>query len=298
MPKLFAIADIHLGHPLNREEWSKLGYQPEDSLILAGDCGESEDHLRLAFSLAADNFYRVYWVPGNHELYTMPANKAGPRGEAKYQFCVKIAREYGVRTPEDEWELWEGDGGPAVIALCFTLYDYSFRPMDVRREDVIDWAKEENVEATDEHVLHYEPHESRDAWCESLVQKFENKFEEAKQKWPDVPTVIVNHWPLKEELITIPLVPRFTPWCGTTKTEEWHKKWNAVVVATGHLHVRRTDWIEGTRFEECSLGYPRQWRLAREAGKGVDDMLREILPGHVKPEHAEGSRQTIWRTRG
>ena len=43
----------------------------------------------------------------------------------------------------------------------------------------------------------------------------------------------------------------------------------------GHLHVRTTDWIDGVRFEEVSLGYPRHWRRDR----GIDGYLREILPG-------------------
>ena len=37
--------------------------------------------------------------------------------------------------------------------------------------------------------------------------------------------------------------------------------------------MRRTDWRDGTRFEEVSLGYPRQW----DPAKGVADYLREIL---------------------
>jgi hypothetical protein len=37
--------------------------------------------------------------------------------------------------------------------------------------------------------------------------------------------------------------------------------------------VRRTDWRDGTRFEEVSLGYPGQWDRAR----GVAGYFREIL---------------------
>lgn len=223
----------------------------------------------------------------------MPSEKEGPRGEAKYLACVATARRFGVVTPEDEWVLWEGEGGPVVMALCFTLYDYSFRPPGVSREGALAWARETGVEATDEVLLHCEPYASRDEWCRALVEKWEGRFAAARQKWPQVPFVIVNHWPLRQDTIYIPLVPRFTLWCGTTATEEWHRKWGASVVVTGHLHVRRTDWIDGVRFEECSLGYPRQWKDAKEAGKTVGDMMREILPG---PK--ETSSSTIWRRFG
>ena len=69
-------------------------------------------------------------------------------------------------------------------------------------------------------------------------------------------------------------VPRFIPWCGTEKTENWHNRFNADIVVSGHLHVRRTDWRDKTRFEEVSLGYPAQW----DQKKGVSPYLRQILP--------------------
>jgi len=48
-----------------------------------------------------------------------------------------------------------------------------------------------------------------------------------------------------------------------------------VVAVSGHLHVRRTDWRDGTRFEEVSLGYARQWHAAR----GLAAYLRDVTPG-------------------
>jgi hypothetical protein len=74
--------------------------------------------------------------------------------------------------------------------------------------------------------------------------------------------------------VRIPRIPRFTPWCGTRRTEDWHRRYRAVVAVSGHLHVRRTDWRDDTRFEEVSLGYPKQWDQA----KGVAAYLREIMP--------------------
>jgi hypothetical protein len=67
------------------------------------------------------------------------------------------------------------------------------------------------------------------------------------------------------------------------------------VVVTGHLHVRRTDWKDGTRFEEVSLGYPRQWEAAREHGNGINEMLRVILPESEAPAR---QAHTMWRRYG
>lgn len=253
-------------------------------------------------------------MPGNHELYTLPSQKEhGARGLAKYMECVTVARSWGVLTPEgiyrnpgqneslltgiiDPFAVWDGDGGPCLIAPIFTLYDYSFRPADIPLEKAVDWAREKDTVATDEVLLHPDPYKSRQDWCAALVDTFDAKLETALKQNPDTPIVIINHWPLREDLVNLLMVPRFSIWCGTTKTEDWHKKFKAKVVVSGHLHVRRTDWKDGTRFEECSLGYPRQWKECLERGLDINDMLREILPGPEPPP--EGEAPTYFRRYG
>jgi predicted phosphodiesterase len=294
--RLWAIGDIHLSFKGNRDALEELQPRPNDGLILCGDVGESADHCRQAFEKATACFGRVFWVPGNHELYTLPSQKEhGARGVAKYMECVDVAREHGVWTPEDEFTMWEGEGGPALIAPIFTLYDYSFRPKEVELKDALDWAREKDIEATDEHILHPDPYPSRIAWCNALVENTEKKLEAAIAAHPDTPLIIVNHWPLREDLVKLVRIPRFSLWCGTKKTEDWHKKYNAKVVVSGHLHIRRTEWIDDTRFEEVSLGYPRQWQECQERGLDINDLMREILPG---PKMPTGSRSTVWRRYG
>lgn len=294
--RLYALGDLHLSFKANREALKSLSAHPDDSLILCGDIGESTEHLALAFQTTRALFNHVIWVPGNHELYTLPPvdTPGRTKGEAKYNECVALAREYGILTPEDRFHRWEGEGGPCIIAPLFTLYDYSFRPENVSQERAVEWAKEEGVEATDEALLLSEPYPTKQAWCDVLVTRAEQKLEEAAAE--GVPLILVNHWPLRQDLVTIPRIPRFSIWCGTKKTENWHTRFNAKVVVSGHLHVRRTDLIDGVRFEECSLGYPRQWQDARERGSDINDMLREILPGPSAP--SDGSLGTIWRRYG
>lgn len=297
--RLWAIADLHLSYKINREELDLLQAHPDDGLILCGDVGESEEQLRAGFERAVACFAQVWWVPGNHELYTLPQRDKGEakrRGEAKYLQCVEIAQSMGVLTPEDDFVVWRGAGGPCVIAPIFTLYDYSFRPEHVAQEDAVGWAAEQNIVATDEHLLHNDPYASRIEWCHHLVARFEAKLAAAVMDNLGTQLVIVNHWPLREDLVTIPLVPRFAPWCGTKLTDDWHQRFNAKVVVSGHLHVRRTDWRDDTRFEEVSLGYPKQWRECRDRGMGINDLLREILPGPALPP--EDKRQTLWRRLG
>ena len=90
----------------------------------------------------------------------------------------------------------------------------------------------------------------------------------------DLPTVLINHFPLVREPTRILRYPEFAQWCGTERTAEWHVKFHAAAAVYGHLHIPRTTWYDGVRFEEVSLGYPREWRR-RSTPPGQP---RQILP--------------------
>jgi hypothetical protein len=115
------------------------------------------------------------------------------------------------------------------------------------------------------------PFASRGDWCRHRCREGELRLEALGRH---VPKIVVNHYPLRRDLVKLPYVPRFSPWCGTTLTEDWHLRFNVRVAVSGHLHIRRTDWRDGTRFEEVSLGYPQQW----DASRGMAAYLRYISP--------------------
>lgn len=271
--RLLAISDLHLKSTANREALAALPAYPDDWLICAGDVAEALEEVEDGLRELTRRFARVIWVPGNHELYSRPA-RGEPVGEAKYRALVEVARRLGVDTPEDPFPVFPSPDRPTTIAPLFLLYDYSFRPADVTREGVDAWAAQEGIFPADERLLSPDPFESREAWCwarvESSIARLNSELP------PDHRVVLVNHWTLRGDLVRIPRIPRFRPWCGTKLTEDWHNRFNAEVVVTGHLHLRATDYRNDTRFEEVSLGYPKnQWRQEH----GLAYYLREIVPG-------------------
>lgn len=276
--RLLAVSDLHVRHAENRDAFKQLADHRDDWLILGGDICEAPDELAFVLELATRRFARVLWVPGNHELWT--TSRTQRRGEGKYQDMVDVCRAHSTLTPEDPFTLWPGPGGPHVLALLFLLYDYSFRPASVGLSGAVEWARESGVVCADEMYLHPDPYASRQAWCAVRCAEARLRLDQATR---DTPSILINHFPMRRELAQVPLYPRFSLWCGTTETEDWHRRYRASVVVTGHLHMPSTRWVEGVRFEEVSFGYPNQRR--RQAG-GIEESLREILPGPPVHTHA------------
>ena len=271
--KLHAISDIHVGFRQNRGALLALPKRLDDWLIVAGDVAEREADILDTLAVLSGKFARVLWTPGNHELWSTEPNEL--RGDEKYQRLVAGCRALGVLTPEDPYPVWDGEGGKHVLALIFTLYDYSFADDGVSPREARARAEAAGIVCADEHLLHPDPFPSREAWCSHRCALTASRLE-AAMKEHRLPFVLINHFPLKRELAVLPAVPPFKIWCGTRLTEHWAEQFGASVVVTGPLHIRSTRRIGQTRFEEVSLGYPgRQWDVTR----GADEYLRTILPG-------------------
>jgi 3',5'-cyclic AMP phosphodiesterase CpdA len=270
---LFGVSDLHVGHPENRRVVERLRPESQaDWLIVCGDVSETIEDVEWALNLLRERFATVIWVPGNHELWTLPEDRMQLRGERRYRHLVEICRRIGVLTPEDPYPVWEGGGGPATIAPLFLLYDYTFgRNIAPTKEAALARAHAAGVVCGDEFLLHPDPYPSRDAWCRARVKNAELRL---GARDTEVPTVLVNHFPLIDAPTRVLWHPEFAQWCGTRLTADWHRRFQATAVVYGHLHIPRTTWHDGVRFEEVSLGYPREWaRRGRPGG-----VLRRILP--------------------
>ena len=267
--KLWAISDLHMASLPNRAALERIPPLLNDWLILAGDLTDGPDLFDWCLSVLTNKFRRVVWVPGNHELWTKPGSLGAIRGAALYDKLVGIARDLGVITPEDPYAVFPHRSGQVLIAPLFLLYDYSFRPDGVSEDEVVAWAARADSVCADEYFLHPDPYPGRGAWCEARCAEAARRLDGCR---PDLPKVLVSHYPLEEEIAVLPKFPRFAPWCGTHRTHGWHRRFNARAVVYGHLHLRGTRWIDGVPFQEVSLGYPSQW----DRWRGIESYLREV----------------------
>src|SRR5579862_4059851 len=252
--RLLAIADLHLAYERNRQALQR-----------------GPDHLEMALEALTPRFAQLIWTPGNHDLWCRSDASDRTRGQARYDELVGICRRFGALTPEDPFIVWPGEPDTLVVPM-FLLFDYSFRPPEVSADDALGWAAETGVVSRDESALDPDPWPSRSDWCHARCAVTAARLDALPAS---TRTVLVNHWPLRYDLARPPRIPRFSLWCGTTRTEDWAARYRARVVVSGHLHFRTTLVRHGVRYEEVSLGYPRDWR----ADRGVGWYLREILPG-------------------
>jgi 3',5'-cyclic AMP phosphodiesterase CpdA len=280
--RLLAVSDLHVGYPENREVVENLRPRSDsDWLIVAGDVGEQLADVEWALGLLAGRFARVIWVPGNHELWTHRQDPVQLRGEERYLHLVQMCRGIGVLTPEDPYPVWDGSDGPVLIAGLFVLYDYTFRPEGAtNKAEGLERAYATGVVCTDEVWLHPDPYPSREEWCAARLVVTERRLADLPT---EIPTILVNHFPLIREPTRVLRYPQFAQWCGTTGTADWPVRFHAGAVVYGHLHIPRTIWHEGVRHVEVSLGYPREWQR-RGAAPAVP---RQILPDVDSPWPAD-----------
>ncbi|MEU7820594.1 metallophosphoesterase [Catellatospora sp. NPDC049133] len=256
---LYAISDLHVGYAENRALLDGLRpTSPRDWLIVAGDVGEIFDDVVDVLAGLRERFAKVIWAPGNHELWTPPQDPVQTRGERRYLDLVRRCRQLGVLTPEDDYAVWEGEGGPVAVAPLFLLYDYSFRmPGMLTKAMALQHAYDTGIVCTDEMLLHPDPYASREEWCLARVEYTRARLDAVD---PGLPTLLVNHFPLVRQPTDVLWHPQFAQWCGTELTADWHVRYRAAAAVYGHLHIPRLTWYDGVPFQEVSLGYPREWK--------------------------------------
>jgi 3',5'-cyclic AMP phosphodiesterase CpdA len=270
---MLAISDLHVAFRENRDIVANLRPEsPADWLLVAGDVGDLSTDIEWALGTLRERFGTVLWAPGNHELWTRPKDPVQLRGEQRYQHLVRMCRELGVLTPEDPYPVWHGAGGPVVVAPLFLLYDHTFLPPGATTKDeAMALALSAGIVCTDELLLHPDPHPSREAWCQARIEVTVRRLEALD---PGMPAILMNHFPLIRDPTRVLRHPEFAQWCGTERSAAWHLRFRADAVVYGHLHIPRTTWHDGVRFEEVSLGYPEEWQQR----PGLPYAPRQILP--------------------
>ena len=96
--RLFLVSDVHVDAPENQrwiDQLSETAYQ-RDALILAGDVSEELALIKVTLRILASKFARVYFTPGNHDLWA----EGNVDSMAKLHAIINLCDELGVATRE------------------------------------------------------------------------------------------------------------------------------------------------------------------------------------------------------
>ena len=252
-------ADLHLRYEVTRQALQALRPHPEDWLILAGDVGETEQHLRFALAVLTRRFARLLWVPGNHDLWTVPPPPGrAARARRSTSGWSRSAGTTACSPRRTRTSVWPGEGGPARSSRrssCSTTTP-SGRTTIAGRGGRRAGRPRRTSSARTRCSSTPTPTRRARPGAPRAAPPTEPRLAEAARA---APLVLINHFPLRQDLAVLPRIPRFSIWCGTRRTEDWHLRFRAEAVVYGHLHIRATHWRDGVRFEEVSLGYPQNW---------------------------------------
>jgi predicted phosphodiesterase len=249
--RIFAISDIHIDYNDNFQWLMSLSDDDyrHDILILAGDVSDDETKLAACFDKLSRIFFKVSFVPGNHELWVHRHNRSHENQISSfdkfYRVCA-LAADYGVLTqPYHNHHL--------SIYPLFSWYDFSFgQPCpDLRQRWMdfmaCDWGEQQSMTTVSDFFLQQNP---------SAPARQNEKI------------ITFSHF-----LPRIDLMPASTPSShhfiypvlGCSELD-WHiRRLGSDIHVYGHSHVNRNVHLQGIIYHNNAYGYPSESHLSQRA---------------------------------
>jgi len=257
--RLYAVSDLHVDHLRNWEWVANLsrGDYHDSVLLLAGDISHRLERIRDTFSILASIFRKVFFVPGNHDLWVdADCSDSLEKLLRVEEICrdAGILRESGLIhsgesavqvAPLDSWYQEPEDGGDTLFIMRDGDDAWRDAWADYRR---IRWP----VDAPSGGIFEYMAEPRR-------------RFERFA---PQVPVVTFSHFLPRRELLRGRhresggglREPRhafnFSRVAGSRAIDRYLRSLDSRLHIYGHQHRNRDRMIEGVRYVSHCLGYP------------------------------------------
>ena len=240
---IYAISDLHTDNRENRElveRISTIDYL-NDTLIVAGDISNSLKIMETTFSTLSARFKQVFFVPGNHEFWVA---KEAENSLIKFEQILSLCTDLGIQTKP---KLVEG----AWVVPLLSWYEPDFYPDGNRN------AKE--LEGWGDYHLCKWPETADFDPCSHFIA-----LNRANIRPYDRPVISFSHFVPRLELIpppnrlffkSLPLVS------GSVKIEEMVREIGSAVHVFGHTHINVDRTIDGVRYLQNALRYPRERKM-------------------------------------
>ena len=261
--RVFVISDLHIDYKENHRWVQRLSNCDftDDVVIVAGDVTDRADPMRDTLCELKQKFARVFFVPGNHDLWVRPNER-----------CDSLEKFH------------------ALMALCNVLdIETSWAQLPgVQIVPLLSWY-EKPEESTDSL---YVPQEGEDAalhmWADNrLIRWTEGERPIARYMLAqntasvqgDGPVITFSHFLPRRELIfgrshsaprPRPLTSasnfNFSRVAGTRALDRLLRKLGSSIHIYGHQHRNRRREIEGVTYISHCLGYQRERQLGVVCG--------------------------------
>ncbi|MGH9916018.1 MAG: metallophosphoesterase family protein [Pyrinomonadaceae bacterium] len=237
--RIFAISDLHTDFEVNYRLLDRLSTSDykNDVLVVAGDISHRMNVIKDTLSLLCSIFSKIVYVPGNHELWVRADEVDSIE---KLHRVIELCEALGVDTkPSRAGDLW--------IVPLFSWYDTAF---DTDGDD-------DTAELT--------------GWVDYYLCKWPMGIDSVSQffmemnrpniKRYDAPVLSLSHFLPRRDLLPSTSQLRFKGLpkvAGSSVLEEQIRKLQSSVHVFGHSHIDCDKVIDGIRYVQNALKYPKE----------------------------------------
>ena len=236
--RIFATSDLHVDFRQNRqfiEGLSKVEFC-QDILLIAGDIAHQFGLIETALAVLRSKFGKVFYVPGNHELWVR-----GEKGDSleKFYRIVELCKQLDV-------QIQPGRAENYWIVPLFSWYEEEFDLEKASAEASLDGWGDFHFCAWPQHVL--------------PVARFFARLNEEHIQSRREKVISFSHFLPRPDLLPAVEHLRFKGLprvAGCTAIDSQIRALNSVLHVFGHSHIRCDRYIEQVRYVQHGLGYPR-----------------------------------------
>jgi hypothetical protein len=236
--RVFAISDLHTDFRENMRLVEELpAIYRDDALIVAGDIADRMEVIAHTLLVLRSKFSQVFYLPGNHELWIR--NGQGDSLE-KFHTILALCKKIDVKTR------------PTKVVSCWVVPLFSWYSASFDLDDNPEW--NESTGWADFYFCKWP------AAVEPLAEYF-LKLNEVNIKYYDAPVISFSHFLPRRELLPLKEYLRFKDLpkvAGCVLLEEQIRKLQSQTHIFGHSHINRDCLIDGVRYIQNALSYPKE----------------------------------------
>jgi predicted phosphodiesterase len=264
--RVFALSDIHADYHENMA-WLQAvpAHGAEDVLILAGDVSDNLDTLGTALSILHSKFARIFFVPGNHELWVRRGECADSM--TKFSRVLELCSSLSVETSPAKVCGARSNQGAWLVPL-FAWYE---KPDDGPGSLFVQKEAEDSTVAmwADDYFTKWPAFEQGLTVAEAFLRMNRRHLDRVY----DAPLISFSHFVPRTELIRPAEDARaaartavrdanpcfnFSRVAGCAGLEAQIRRLGAHIHVYGHQHRNRRRVIDGVLYLSHCLGYPEE----------------------------------------